>query len=99
MIDTAFSTTQWTAMDARTERNARRHANDELYTLGRSYHEGLALNEIDRILHTNGFAGMEPGIYCGRDGQVHEQVGTRTWITLVWHKMESGRYEVIAYVN
>ena len=99
MIDTMFPIRQWMAMDARAERNARRHANDALYTLGRTYHEGLALSEIENILTVNGFAGMEPGIYCGRDGQVHEQVGTRTWITLVWHKMESGKYEIVSYLS
>jgi hypothetical protein len=86
-------------MDATTERKARIRANDLLYKLGREYHVGLALGRIDSILQSNGFTGLEPAIYCGRDGQCHEQVGKRTWITLAWHKMESGKYEIVSYLS
>jgi hypothetical protein len=86
-------------MDARTERNARVRANDSFYKLGRSYHEGLNLHVIDSILQSNGFTGLEPAIYCGRDGQTNEQVGARTWISMSWHRMESGRYEVVVYLH
>jgi hypothetical protein len=89
-----------TDMDASTERKARVKANNAFYALGRTYHDGLALHEIDTILRGNGFTGMEPAIYCGRDGQVQGRVGRRTWITLAWHKMEySGRYEIVVYLN
>lgn len=86
-------------MDASTERKARVKANNAFYKLGRVYHDGLALAEIDAVLMANGFTGMEDALYCGRDGQAHEQVGRRTWITLAWHKMESGRYEIVVYLN
>ena len=61
--------------------------------------EGLALTEIDEALTVNGFNTLEPAIYCGRDGSVHEQVGERTWLVMQWHKMETGKYEVNAYVS
>ena len=82
-----------------TERNARKRANEKLADLSRRYHDGLALVEITAVLASEGFTNPEPAIYCGRDGQSHEQVGPRTWITLAWHKMESGRYEITTYLS
>ena len=84
----------------RVESKARRRANDDLHALTfNRYHEGLALDEIDTILTAHGFNSMEPAIYCGRDGSVHEQVGPKTWVSLTWHKMESGRYEIVVYLS
>jgi hypothetical protein len=86
-------------MDTKSERNARNRANAALYELGTHYHESLncAIFDIDAILIRNGFDGLEEGIYCGRDGRVNEQVGPRTWFSMTWHRMESGRYEIVAY--
>ena len=87
-------------MDAGTERKARKKAKDTFYDLCHNkYYDGLALSLIDEILQSNGFTGLEPAIYCGRDGQCHEQVGKRTWVTLTWHKMESGNYEIVVYLS
>lgn len=87
-------------MDTKTEVKARTRANAALYDMNHNrYHEGLGLALIDDILKSNGFTGMEEAIYCGRDGQVHEQVGRRTWLTMSWHKMESGKYEIVAYLS
>jgi hypothetical protein len=87
-------------MDASTERKARVRANNALYKLCREYHAGLPLGSLDSVLIQNGFTGLEEAIYCGRDGNVHEQVGRRTWLTMTYHKMEySGRYEIVVYLN
>jgi len=86
-------------MDSKQERNARNRANGKLADISRRYHDELALTEIDAVLTAEGFSSMESAIYCGRDGQSHEQVGERTWLTLCWHKMESGRYEINAYLS
>jgi hypothetical protein len=87
-------------MDAKTERSNRTKANRALHTLTfNRFHDGLALYDIDCILQAHGFTGLEPAIYCGRDLWSHEQVGLRTWITLTWHKMESGRYEIVVYLS
>ena len=86
-------------MDAKQERSARMKVNDALHALP-IYSETLPLADIDAILTSNGFKSLEEGIYCGRDGRVHEQIGERTWILFTWHKMDnSGRYEVNAYVS
>lgn len=82
------------------ERAARNRVNEALYQLGREYHNGLPIAEIDAILTANGLQATEPAIYCGRDGRSNEKVGERTYLSLSWHKMEvTGRYEVVAYVN
>ena len=84
----------------RVEAKSRRLANHALHALTfNCYHDGLPISTIDRILIQYGFDPLEEAIYCGRDGMVHEQVGARTWISLTWHKMESGRYEVVAYLS
>ena len=86
-------------MTANEERKARQRVNEVLHAIGRRYHEGLALTEIDEALTVNGFNALEPAIYCGRDGSVHEQVGERTWLAMQWHKMETGTYEINAYLS
>jgi hypothetical protein len=85
---------------ARVESKARKAANNDLHRLTfNRYHDGLALDSIDTILVRYGFDPLEDAIYCGRDGSVHEQVGAKTWISLTWHKMTSGRYEIVVYLS
>ena len=81
------------------ECKARRRANTKLRELCKVYHNGLALDKLDAILTEHGFTGLEPAIYCGRDGESHEQVGERTWLRMTWHKMDSGRYEIVAVLS
>jgi len=84
-------------MTAQQERVARRRVNHTLCVLSCAYHDGLPITTID---DANGFDTTEPAIYCGRDGICSPmQVGKRTWLSLSWHKMESGKYEVIANVS
>jgi hypothetical protein len=81
------------------ERTQRNKANRMLAALP-SYHNAIPNADIDNILSATGFSQLAEGIYCGRDGQVHEQVGPNTWLHLTWHKMEeTGRYEIVAYVS
>jgi hypothetical protein len=81
------------------ERAAMRAVNHKLYKLGQSYHVGLPLHTVTNWLIEEGFTGISDGIYCGADGSTHEQVGPHTWLLFSWHKMESGRYEVVAYLS
>ena len=83
---------------AKMEVKMRDRVNAELSLLP-IYADGLQLEEIDTILQSNGFNGLEAAIYCGADGASHEQVGPRTYFKMTWHKMESGRYELVAYVS
>lgn len=82
--------------------NTRRSAakvNDQLYLLGLAYHDFIPVYQIDEILTSNGFDATEPGMYCGRIGRVHEPVGQNRYLTINWHKMPSGKYEIVAYLN
>ncbi len=73
--------------------------NEALYQIGLTYWDCLPIYKIDSILVDNGLEATEAAIYCGRDGSTHEEVGQGKYLTLNWHKMESGRYEIVAYLN
>jgi len=79
-----------------------RKVNSELYQLGLEFHDTLSysLNTIDRILTKHGFAtpSAEP-IFSGLEGRLHQEVGEGKWLTVSWHRFDTGRYEVTAYVN
>ena len=83
------------------ERVSRRAANDEFAKISKKYWDSIPVKQISEILTRFGFdaAAME-GIYTGRDGKTHDQVGPRTWLALQWHKMEeSGHYEINCYLS
>jgi hypothetical protein len=83
------------------ERASRNKVNKVLAAMSRVYHKTLPLNEIRDLLDSNGFNGeaME-GIYTGRDGKSHVQVGKHSYLMFNWHKMEeSGNWEITAYVS
>lgn len=81
------------------EKRAMAAVNRKLHTLGQRYHKGLPLAEVSAMLTEEGFSGMSDGVYCGSEGRVHEQVGPHTWLALSWYRMESGRYEIVAYLS
>src|ERR1039458_7312714 len=83
------------------EKSARKAVNCKLDMLGKSYYVGLTepLLRIDSWLHEEGFTALSDGVYCGEDGRIHEQVGPHTWLSLTWYRMESGRYEIVAYLS
>ena len=80
------------------ERANRKFANKLLCMLP-LYADGLQLEAMNAILEEHDFKTLEPAIYCGREGKNTEQVGPNTWITFTWYKMESGRYELVAYLS
>ena len=89
-------------MDARERKELKKatdQVNNGLYDLGLKYHDYIPVYEIDSILVQNGFDATEPAIYCGRDGKTHDEVGHGKFLSMSWHKMESGRYEIVAYLN
>jgi hypothetical protein len=63
------------------------------------YHDSVPLDKVNQALHCHGFDELEPMLLCGREGRLHENVGRNRWLALTWYKMESGRYEVVAYVS
>lgn len=64
------------------------------------------VTQIAKALEMNGFA-TEPmqGSYCGDKGQLHVQVGARTWLTLQWYLLNPypattpKRWEINAYLS
>lgn len=74
--------------------------NEALHTIGLAYHPHLPIEAIDRALTANGF--METSRWEFAPGQkvtVHEEVGDGKWVSISAYRMESGRWEVTAYVN
>ena len=76
-----------------------RRVNDVLHAMGLCNHANVPLDTVNDALTTYGFDSLEPMILCGREGRIHEYVGRDKWLALSWYKMESGRYEVVAYVS
>lgn len=83
------------------ERPRQNRVNKVLTVMSSRYHDSLPIREISELLEANGFDSENlQGIYTGREGRIHEQVGPKSWISLSWHKMEeSGRWEITAYVS
>jgi hypothetical protein len=80
------------------ELKARKVANERLAAMP-TYHPFIPIEDIDSILTAAGFNGMEPAIFCGREGRSNEPVGEKTWLSMTWYKMPSGNYEIVAYVS
>ena len=77
-----------------------RKVNYELWTLGFKYHRLLPVNEIDSTLERYGFHVSSVWRFRGGDeAKVHEEVGEGKWLSFSAHRMESGNWEVVAYVN
>lgn len=72
--------------------------NRQLDALCREYHVGIPCEKINSILGEFQLK-MEDGIYCGWDGEMSEHVGQNTYIRMTWHKMPSGKFEIVAYVS
>jgi hypothetical protein len=86
-------------MTATEEQKARKRVNNVLWAIGREYYGSLPIGIVDALLVENGLNETEPAIYCGREGSCTQQVGPRSYLTFTWYKMESGRYEFVAYCN
>jgi hypothetical protein len=95
----AQATAQQRAYERRKLRLDQQRVNNGLRELGRQYWASVPLDTVNALLLTYGFDELEPMILCGATGRLHENVGRDRWLALTWYKMESGRYEVVAYVS
>lgn len=85
-----------------TTQSRQRKVNDALHALGLVYYEHLgdALVRTYDALRANGFTEPEVGYTLpSNQGRIHGEVGDGKWLTVNFFRMESGRYEVVAYVN
>lgn len=65
-----------------------------------TYFDAIPVDKIAAILREfNLNTDCLDGIYCGRQGEMNEQIQIGLWIRLSWYKMESGRYEIVCYVS
>ena len=85
-------------MNLMNETKARNIANRELARMP-NYHRFIPTEDIDSALRLAGLRELEPAIYCGREGSCISQVGEKSYLNLTWYKMESGNYEIVAYVS
>ena len=76
-----------------------RWANRILYEVGQRFHDSVPLDIVNEVLRCKGFNELESMLLCGREGRLHEPVGRNRWLALTWYKMESGRYEIVAYLS
>ena len=79
----------------------RDRVNDTLHSLGLKYYTSLgeSLNAIDEVLVSGGFSTHYAPFIIGNSNRHHVEVGEGLWLTLHTYRHESGRYEVVAYVN
>jgi len=80
-------------------------ANNQLHTIGRTYYRAIPLSEIFQAARLVGEPVQEDGtpwsgLLCGREGRAEIELnGSRLWLHLQWYRLESGNYEVNAYVS
>jgi hypothetical protein len=79
-----------------------KRVNEGLHALGRIYWDtvGKVLHNIDGVLAANGFE-QSTDVLLRREtaNSLHVAVATNKWLHVTWYRLESGRYEVTAYVN
>jgi len=75
-----------------------RRVNRALHAFG-NYHDFIPLDAVNIELADAGFDELPDMLLCGAQGSINESVGRNRWLSLTWYKMESGRYEVVAYVS
>lgn len=72
--------------------------NRALDALCKNYFDSIPVKEIQAILETYELK-MEDGIYCGREGESNEPIGNGCWLRMTWYKLQSNRFEIVAYVS
>ncbi len=92
---------------ARTDQSAKR-ANNALHDLiSGQYFSAIPLDRLYDICEAQGFtfdAESKACFLCGRDGRATWELfqdgrSAKRMLVVTWHKMDSGRYEVVAYVS
>jgi hypothetical protein len=89
----------------------RKRANETFYTIGRTYYERIPVGLLFGVCKAHGVRPVQEdetefsGFFCGADGRadidLRDEDGSDAGSALLiyWHKMESGRYEVTAYIS
>lgn len=86
-------------------KNQRNAANAALAILCRAYYDAIPLDALFAVARMVGEPVQEDGtpwsgLLCGREGRAQFELATsRHCLNLQWYKMESGRFEVNAYIS
>jgi hypothetical protein len=77
-----------------------RRVNEELHNLGLTYWSSLsaAMEEVSNAVESNGFEVLH-GWPTSTPQRLHLELTDGKWLSLSYYRMESGNYEVTAYVN
>ena len=76
----------------------KRKIGNALHDLCKTYHEGIPTKKLNEILAPFELA-LEDGIYTGRQGESLEPIGKNLFLKMTWYRMESGRFEIVAYLT
>ena len=76
-----------------------RKVNEALHSAGFIYWNtiGTAMEQVEKALEANGFA--LPENHNSYDGHALLPVGDKKYLSINLYRMESGRYELVAYVS
>lgn len=97
-------------MNSKIPANIKKKVNDELHDIG-NYHESIPIRTIEDILEMfnisliNEDGSAFSAIFTGREGRttidlaINNVPVTNSMLSLTWHKMPSGRYEIISYLS
>jgi hypothetical protein len=88
-------------------KTARRQAQKALAEfLTPCYFDGIPVGAMSEIMERHGFDVTEfDGIYCGETGQTivscawSQNSEWKVYVTFAWHKMGSGKMEIVGYVS
>lgn len=89
-----------------------RSINNYLYQVGKKYHDKIPLNDIFAKCKEHGYEAVQEdgtpwsGFFVGAEGHATidlKEIATdklsRHTLSVSWYRMQSGRYEVTAYVS
>jgi hypothetical protein len=82
------------------DNTTKRRLQAALVKIGREYHASACPGALVAAVREAGApVGSLDGIYCGRDGRAVTALSDKVNLVHLWHRMESGRYEVTAYLG
>ena len=74
--------------------------NVELEKINAERHTGMPMREIATVLVNNGLDPEKIHEHLhGDEGRLHVEVGPEIYFTMTWYRMESGRFEIVAYAS
>jgi hypothetical protein len=77
-----------------------RNLNHELNMLVRNtYFDNIPIDELETICAGHGFEMSDISMLSGRSGRMSVPIGRGILLHFTWYRMDSGRWEIVAYAN